>query len=304
MEFEISLVRELFDLREYPAVSQVLDQRWKYSHYIHGQVAFEHGIRCGQPQEMSLAVGAALEVAWAAILLLDDILDEDDVRFHAPAAWVQYGIGPVAMEAAAAMTKAVSSLGKHATVALGFARSLEETEAVSVRLRKVTYEASLVELEPLIHSLGAMSVFATSWALPETGIGDVAKYETCAGQLVNDCNDCFGDKAKRRNYPDVRTSQPTLLSQLALSNNAYGLTCKDFYDAPMRGLAEFSEKLKKVLQHDSTCIIRYFDKCINDAIGAANQAHDAPEEEIAGALKRVKRNAFAWKNKILRLIES
>jgi len=304
VNFSLTGILNTADLSRYPSIQAVLGQRWLYSHYIHGQVAWEHGLRCGKDEAQSFQVGMALELGWAAVLLLDDILDEDEMRFHAVAAWKTNGIGATAMEAGSLLVKSTAILNDWPSILESFAHAVEETEVASRELRKIDYGAKMSVLEPLVSSLGAMSVFATSWAIPESGIGKVATYETCAGQLVNDCNDCFGAKARRRNYPDLRTHQPTLLSQLLITADKTGKWYELFENAAKNDLPQLSLHIQKEIRKDSAPIFAYFDLCMARAKNALSEIKDIPEQEYIGARNRVSSNAKAWKAKIERLIST
>lgn len=302
MSFGLHNALAILEAEKYLGIRQTLEQRWKYSHYVHGRVAYEHGLRCGKDESVCRAIGVAMEVGWAAVLMLDDILDGDDVRFHTPAAWKVYGVAETAMEASSAIALAVASLSHYPEIASAFARSIEETEVISRRLRRLTYDVTLDVLEPMIYSLGAMSVFATTWALPVSDIGEAAMLETCAGQLVNDCNDCFGLKAQRRNYPDIRTHQPTLLSQILINDDASGVFYDAFMNCKEEHLTELSERVKNRLRRDASCVYRYFDSCITRALEITQKSTDMPIKEQRGMIERIESNAVAWKAKIERMI--
>ena len=304
MNFSLASILNTADLSHHPSIQAVLCQRWLYSHYIHGQVAWEHGLRCGKGEAQSFKVGTALELGWAAVLLLDDILDEDEMRFHAVAAWKTNGIGATAMEAGSMLVKSTALLNNWPLLLESFAHALEETEVASRELRKINYGAEMSVLEPLVSSLGAMSVFATSWAIPESGIGKIATYETCAGQLVNDCNDCFGAKARRRNYPDLRTHQPTLLSQLLIAADETGMWRELFENAVESELSQLALRIHKAIKKDSAPIFTYFDSCMARAKSVLSETTDIPEQEYIGARDRVCKNTRTWRAKIERLIST
>lgn len=304
MDFNLKNILREADLEAYPAVRATLEQRWKYSHYIHGRIAWEHGLRCGQDPVLSFLVGMSMELGWIAVLLLDDILDEDDVRFHAPAAWKVHGTGVAAMEAAAILMKTVTILRHNPTILNAFSKSIEDTEQASIRLRNINFDITIDELEPLVRALGAMSVFATSWALPESNISASAELETCAGQLVNDCNDCFGAKAKRRNYPDLRTHQPTLLSQLLISADKSGKWSDRFSTVKQSELSSFADDIQNEIRRDASPLYDYFNSCIDRSLKALDDVNNVPEQEYLGAVTRITNNSRAWKAKLERLIMS
>lgn len=301
-EFSLQMVLDSVDLAECPAIRDVLVQRWKYSHYIHGCVAWAHGLGCGCSVEQVAAVSVALELAWAAVLVLDDILDEDDMRFHAPAAWKTEGTGVAAMEASAALVKSMAILSSWPDVQKAFALSLEETESVSRRLRMIGFDVTVAEIEPLVRKLGSLSAFAASWACPDSGLGILAEYETCAGQLVNDCNDCFGKKALRRNFPDLRTRQPTLLSQLVCEgDSSVDWACR-YQSVSLEMCGEMSREIQALIRKNESIVFRYYDSCFFRARQELEALTGVPDAERCGAEARLTRNGETWRRKLQQII--
>lgn len=301
-DLSLQTILNFFELEECPAIKDVLIQRWKYSHYIHGRVAWEHGLRCGSAEEQIFMVSVSLELAWAAVLILDDILDEDDMRFHAPSAWKIFGKGVAAMEASSALVKSVSNLAPWPDLQSAFATSLEETTGVSRRLRRIGFGISVAEIEPLVMKLGAMSAFATSWACPGCGLEILAEFETCAGQLVNDCNDCFGKKAQRRNFPDLRTQQPTLLSQLVCERDSSRDWAGRFQSVSLNTCGSLSREIRALIQKDESIVISYFDTCFFRAHQELGSLIGVPDAERAGVEARLKGNREIWKSKLFQII--
>lgn len=294
-------IRENDSVATLPLLMETLEQKWTYSHYIHGNVALKAGELSGQPKDIVLQVATAVEVVWAAILLLDDIVDNDEVRYHIPSAWKQVGYGLATMEMLDGILSGIQIIEDHEVRA----HLVEATNNTIKAMRIITgkpIDSPLSALEPAFRELGALSAFSTSWPWRHPVLEEIAFYETCAGQLVNDCNDCFGPKAKRRNYPDLRNRQASLLFGILNTTNNYDLSGR-VLAAENKAERAISQEIHSVLQIDSSKLFGVFDRWMDQAAELSASVKELGIPVSVWLLDRVNENRKMWRSKLIKLIE-
>jgi len=284
-------------------IQATLNQKWRYSHYIHGNVAFEAGRVAGRVEEEIRIVATAVEIIWASILILDDIVDRDEIRYRIPSAWKQSGHGPSTIEMVEGLLSGIQIV-KHAGLQKRILQAAYDTVNA---MRKITQAPLTSNLDGLISwykMLGALSAFSLSWPWDQPGFEEIAHLETCAGQLVNDCNDCFGKKAIRRKFPDLRNRQCTLL--MGIANEFFQE--KNIADSILQAkteesIAMIAAEIKALLKKKPTAIMGPFDDWMKKASELAAGQVKINKKIGAWLTNRVFNNRIFWRSKLQRLIE-
>ncbi|MFZ4440093.1 MAG: hypothetical protein ACOYOS_16830 [Syntrophales bacterium] len=287
-------------LKVLPLLGETIRQKWEFSHYLHGAVALEAGLIGQRPEAECVAVAAGLEVGWAAILILDDMVDNDQVRYHGPSAWAQGGYPKASMEMACGLLVAgrlVESSDREA-----FLRACSDTIDAMKGICSLPLDTGLLLAEAFFRNLGALSCFAVAWPWPgDVALWQVAGYETCAGQLVNDCNDCFGAKALRRGYPDIRNHQVSLLTAILHDHYKHLAMVELVASADGTSSERVAARMLSVLQENPKPLLRVFNKWRSNATELAEGALCA--EAGAWAKRRIEKNFAEWRKKLLRLLQ-
>ena len=286
-------------LKPLPQLGETIRQKWQYSHYLHGAVAFEAGMLAHRTEADCIAIATGLEVSWAAILTLDDMVDNDRVRFHGPAAWVQVGCPKASLEMACGLLAASMLVVEPSRGA--FITACRDTIDAMNGISGLPLSTGVEAAEPVFKQLGALSCFAVAWPWPrDAALWDVAGFETCAGQLVNDCNDCFGAKAKRRGHPDVRNRQVSLLSAI-LYDWYPGLGVAELIGKADEGsAARIAAAMHETVRQSSGPLLAVFDRWHRAAAAHADAAEGAAER--AWAQQRLEHNFAEWRRKLLNLL--
>ena len=285
-----------------PLLMGTLEQKWTYSHYIHGNVALKAGELSGQPKDKALQVATAVEVVWAAILLLDDIVDNDEVRYHIQSAWKQAGYGPATMEMLDGILSGIQIIEDHEVRAHLIEATNNTINAMRIIVGK-PIDSPLSDLEPAFRELGALSAFSTSWPWRHPVLEEIAFYEACAGQLVNDCNDCFGPKAKRRNYPDLRNRQASLLFGILNTTNNDDLSGRVLAAENKAERAAIAQEIHSLLQIDSSKLFGVFDRWMDQAAELSASVKEIGIPVSVWLLERLNENRKMWRSKLIKLIE-
>jgi geranylgeranyl pyrophosphate synthase len=285
-----------------PLVREVLTQKWAHSHYIHGSVAYDAGVLAGHSEQLSIAVATALEFVWAGILIYDDILDADEVRYHTASAWKKAGYAQAMSESFEAMFASPLLIDETA-IGLRLHMDTHETIQAMRSINEIALSAPLWSMEATYQQLGALSVFACTWPAHTAQARASAQFETLAGQLINDCNDCFGKKAQRRGYSDLRNKQATLL--LGVLNSVYHRD--DFAvaiaHATEADLPKIATDIQACIAANPVYIYQVFDAWMDQAV-ADVEALQMPTEYRSWMSQRVKNNYTEWSKKLRYLVEN
>lgn len=294
-------VRHLKELSYLPHILKIIEQKWKYSHYSHGNVALQAGFLAGRSRRDTVQVASAVEVVWAGILILDDIMDGDEIRYRIASTWKEVGYGPAAEEMLEGLLQGILII-KDNQIRENLIKAKIKTITAMRLLSNSSLYSSLKIIEPLYWDLGALSAFSTSWPWRHKELRKISLLETCAGQLINDCNDCFGDKGKRRNYPDLRNRQSTLL--LGILNEAY-----DIGDIITRIMnAEDKEQFENIafkilllVQKNPSTPLKVFDFWMDHAHELTNKIENIDIKNWV--VHRVRDNKKMWRTKLIKLID-
>ena len=297
----ISEIQNNYFVTKLPLIKDILNQKWTYSHYIHGNVAYKAGKLSEQPMERVLQVAIAVEVVWAAILILDDIVDSDEIRYHKASAWKQAGYGPATMEMFDGVLSGIQIVEDH-KIREHLIKATKNTVSAMRIIAGADVDSTIDDLEPAYRELGALSAFSISWPWNNPLLEEIAFNETCAGQLINDCNDCFGPKAKRRNFPDLRNRQATLLfGILNLTNKNIIKRVLDAKNQEDRVL--IAKDIHVVLQNDSGKLFGAFNRWMDQAAHLGNSAKNISLPVRSWLLSRINENKNKWHAKLKTLIE-
>jgi geranylgeranyl pyrophosphate synthase len=286
-------------VKENPLVEGTIVQKWKYSHYLHGKVALDAGCIAGCSSNDNVDIAVAIEVAWAGVLILDDMVDNDHVRFHGPSAWNIAGFPRASMEMLESVLRATSII-ESKELKEQFVTACVDTISAMKMISQIDMSSGLNLTEKLYKKLGRMSAFVVSWPWNSNILRKIAELETCAGQLVNDCNDCFGKKAARRNYPDIRNKQVTLLTSI-LFDYYKDMRIQDLLLKPLNNdYSEISSKIFNVIRDNPDPLIKVFESWLNEAFRLALQ-----EENLAAqswTVLRLQQHKGLWENKLMGLL--
>ena len=298
-ELELPYILQTANPGRFPLICMLLRQKWTYSHYIHGKNAYAAGIVAGMPEEVCKQVASATEIVWAAILILDDIVDGDEMRYHAPSAWKTAGYPAATREMTRALLEGVR-LVEDDSVRDSLLKACSDTVQAMQQISILSPSAAFNEIENHFRTLGALSSFAVSWPWADLQMWRIAEIETCAGQLVNDCNDCFGAKAVRRNYPDIRNRQVSLL--LGIVHNYYGR--HDFAErveaATADQCAAIARDIFDEVRKKPEGVLAIFDGWMNEAAFIAQSLEAGLAQEWTKM--RIANNGKCWRQKLQGLI--
>lgn len=288
-------------LNKLPLLKKTILQKWQYSHYLHGKFAYDAGLIGGKTKTESLIVAAGVEIGWAAILIIDDIIDNDKVRYHSPSAWVVSGYPRSCYELTIGLLESALLIktGDKFELLRAYADTLNAMGDISL----IEINTGIKDVEPFYKKLGSLSSYSVSWPWCEDKrLWDIAGYETCAGQLVNDCNDCFGKKAMRREYPDIRNHQVSLLTSILHDFYPQFEILSIVQETEIKHIEKISKKIHMILKDDPKPLIHVFKEWKQLAINLARKIGD--DNVKKWTLQRLNMNFISWEKKLIRLISN
>jgi hypothetical protein len=282
-----------------PLIKQTLQQKWLYSHYIHGKNAFEAGKVAGIGESVCRQVAAATEIVWAAILVLDDIMDGDEVRYHAPSAWKAEGYSAATGEMTLALLEGIR-LVNEASLRDSLLNACASTVHAMRMIARLSPVGTLADTEAPFRQLGSLSAFAVAWPWRDSRMWRIAELETCAGQLVNDCNDCFGAKAVRRGYPDIRNRQVSLLLAIIHEHYKRRDLAERVAEAVPDQCAAIAQDMHDVVRKSPEGILATFNGWMDEAMSLAMSLESKAVQKWT--TDRVENNRASWEIKLVGLL--
>lgn len=280
----------------------LLSLRWKKSHFIHGITAYDSGILARKPHAECVRVAAAIELSWIGILILDDIIDNDTVRYRHPTLMASKGI-PYASSASVMAQLSATDIIHHCYESrLNY--SVKKTIESAWQICAFNLDLPLDSVIDTYKKLGELSVFCISWPFPDQFYGKIAYYETLAGQLINDCNDCFGPKSFTRDYPDIRNKQITLLLSILNSYNLGQRIVEQICQATRQSdYQSISQSIKRLAMNEARSkIMGQFDIWMDHAMKTVSEASYFNDYQRQALKQRVDSNNIRWRKKLNSMI--
>lgn len=178
-----------------------------------------HGIDCyelGQFTKLSkqevINIAVATELAWTVILLFDDILDNDTVRYGQPTAWVQYG---------KELTEQSIHFGYQQAAKLHpYKRDFNNLYQLCIDamndIKQLPIDAGSQVIEHAYHgyAFGCYDYLLPFDKQTKELLQLIGYEKMLIAQLINDYKDTCGSRRAQREYPELREKQANYVTSL------------------------------------------------------------------------------------------
>ncbi len=267
-----------------------------------------HGIDCyhlskfvAMTEEQRLNMAAAIELAWTCILMYDDIIDNDTVRYNQTTAWEKYGKKKTEMSIA-------FGLAAGRTIHLypeQYTKTYKECVAAQARVQQLPLNAPVKAVEDAYYGykFGSFGYLLPFDAQTKSGLGQIGYRKMLLAQLLNDYKDTCGSRRISRNYPEIREKQTNYILSLyqetlkgkeaaeflallntANSNQTYEkiaqqlITKKDVVEDKFKELIHAMQKsletisdpmLKKYMTSETRNLLKTYSKILTEEFSAA-----------------------------------
>ena len=277
--FSFELCNKIFEEQTRPLINNYLKDDYQARTLLYtinpGKNRFRSGLAyllSGQT-DLGIAIGAASEVAWAAILILDDIGDNTFIRRGIPSAWQRFGL----LEAshAAALGFIISKHILQERVSNCFAQSLEKSIEFTLRaqIEQKNFSCSVKPKAVLANyinktALGRWPIEAAVMAnkiMNEQKQKKIVRFsETVAigAQIRNDLDDLIINSERESYEPAMKDLQDTTMNYpLSLFFELASVFDKTEFLSKYWG--QSAVRKKQVAQDACNMLIQYdiFNKC-------------------------------------------
>ncbi len=179
-----------------------------------GVDAYTYAGFAGLSEEQSLNMATALELAWTSILMYDDIIDNDSVRYEQQTAWIKFGNG----KTEDGIKSGLRIGGQIHPYRDKYKKMYEDCIDAQLAVKELPLHAGISEIE---NSYRGYRFGSYDFDLPfdvqtKNTLADVGFKKMLMAQLINDYKDTCGSRCQQRNYPEIREKQTNYVIALHL----------------------------------------------------------------------------------------
>lgn len=181
----------------------------------HGVDCYELGKLSILPESQLLNIAAATELAWIIILMYDDILDNDTVRYGEDTSWVKFGKERT-QESIAHGMRVATMLHPNKDA---FSQMYQDCIDAMNNVKKLLISSKTVKVERAYkgYTFGCYDYLLPFDNDTKQLLAAIGYKEMLIAQLINDYKDTCGSRRKQRNYPELREKQANYI--IALYND-------------------------------------------------------------------------------------
>lgn len=228
-----------------------------------------HGVDCyklGQFTELSkdklIDSASATELAWTIILMYDDILDNDRVRYGEPTAWVTYGKVRTEKAIHYGLQLARATHPFKSAFDDMYAECLSAME--NVKYLPLNAGSRMVEKAYHGYTFGCYDYLLPFDDVTKKTLSFIGYKKMLMAQLINDYKDTCGSRRQSRNYPELRENQANYVTSLyvdTLGDDAQADFAKLIRDS---NNSEAYEKIVMTLTQNNTNILKKMHELSNE----------------------------------------
>lgn len=182
----------------------------------HGFDCYQIGHFTNLTEDKLIDISASTELAWITILMHDDILDKDTIRYDKPTAWVKFGklktIESIeyGLKAARSLHPFKNNFNKMYT------DCLDAMEAV----KNLPLDTRSPSIEEAYHgyTFGCYDYLLPFDSLTKETLALIGYKKMLMAQLINDYKDTCGSRRQSRVYPELREKQANYITSLYLDS--------------------------------------------------------------------------------------